>query len=429
MKKLITSNWANKNYLAKIVKLNNIRKHNNADNLNIVTIDFQNIVIWKEYSDWDICIFFPSECQINKDFISHINWFRHTELNSDNSKSGFFEDNCRVKSIKLRWEFSLWFLIPIREMETFINESLDYEINQEFDYIWDIKICNKYEIIKNIPTTRNWKTEKRISRIVDGQFRFHVDTENLRRCPNVVSPDDIISITYKVHWTSAIYANVLTKIKLSWKDMLAKKLGISIQEEKYDILCSSRKVIKNEYETKDKNGFYDTDIWWEVKQEIKDSIPVWYTIYGEILGYTGTGKNIQAEYDYGCAHWSHKFMVYRITFTNKDGLVFELNTQEIRDFCERYWLTPVHLFYYWRAKYIFPDINTEDNWNNKFIKRLEQEFNGKNCFMCNNDVPEEWIVVRIEKNQFNFEAYKLKSFEFMEYESKQIDKNWDNLEW
>jgi len=84
-------------------------------------------------------------------------------------------------------------------METFINDSIGYDIGNEFDYIGDTKIVNKYEIVRNIPTTRNGKQEKRISRIVDGQFRFHVDTENLRRCINVIEPDSLISVTYKVH--------------------------------------------------------------------------------------------------------------------------------------------------------------------------------------------------------------------------------------
>lgn len=50
--------------------------------------------------------------------------------------------------------------------------------------------------------------------------------------------------------------------------------GVNVNEEVYDVLYGSRNVIKNEYETKDKTGFYDTDIWGEVKQEIRDNIPV-----------------------------------------------------------------------------------------------------------------------------------------------------------
>ena len=36
---------SNPNYLAKVVKIDNIRKHDNADRLQITTIDFQNVIL------------------------------------------------------------------------------------------------------------------------------------------------------------------------------------------------------------------------------------------------------------------------------------------------------------------------------------------------------------------------------------------------
>ena len=41
--------------------------------------------------------------------------------------------------------------------------------------------------------------------------------------------------------------------------------------------------------------------------------------------------------------------------------------------------------------------------------------------MCTNKVPEEGVVLRIEKNKF--EAYKIKSVSFLERESSLLDKN------
>jgi hypothetical protein len=70
---------------------------------------------------------------------------------------------------------------------------------------------------------------------------------------------------------------------------------------------------------------------------------------------------------------------------------------------------------------MYPDIILSDNWNIEFIKRLEKDYNDKDCFMCSNNVPEEGIVIRKE-SAFSFEAYKLKSFRFMEYETAQLDK-------
>lgn len=338
------------------------------------------------------------------------------------TKSGFFEANCRVRAIKLRGEYSLGFIIPIAELETFVNGKFEYTIGDEFDAIGDIIMLEKY-IVKQKETQgmRNGKIEKRISRIVENQFRFHIDTDNLRRCSSEISPDDIISITYKYHGTSAIYANVLTRRELSFFERIAKRFGVNVVDSEYDILYSSRKVVKNEYETKDKKGFYDSDIWGEVKKELFNLIPKGYTIYGEIVGFTPTEKEIQPQYDYGCAHLSHKFLVYRITFTNIDGNVFELSTPQINAFCEKQGMTPVKLFYYGRAGDFDQTLDENYHWNENFIKRLEEKFTEKKCEICFNDVIEEGVVIRKENHPFSFEAYKLKSFGFMEYETKMMD--------
>ena len=45
----------------------------------------------------------------------------------------------------------------------------------------------------------------------------------------------------------------------------------------------------------------------------------------------------------------------------------------------------------------------------ELVKKLEKEYNEKDCFMCNNKVPEEGIVIRKDK-LIGCESYKLKSF-------------------
>jgi len=55
------------------------------------------------------------------------------------------------------------------------------------------------------------------------------------------------------------------------------------------------------------------------------------------------------------------------------------------------------------------------------------EFNEKNCFMCKNSVPEEGIVIRKE-GLFGYDAFKLKSFRFLEFESAELDKGQSDME-
>jgi len=67
------------------------------------------------------------------------------------------------------------------------------------------------------------------------------------------------------------------------------------------------------------------------------------------------------------------------------------------------------------------------DWREPFIEQLEKEYNNKKCFMCKNDVWEEGVVLRKE-SFFHCESYKLKSFNFLQEESKQLDKGESDIE-
>ena len=63
-----------------------------------------------------------------------------------------------------------------------------------------------------------------------------------------------------------------------------------------------------------------------------------------------------------------------------------------------------------------------------FVKLLENQYNEKDCYICKNKVPEEGIVLRLSEKLDKFEAFKLKSFKFLEKESKDADKEISNIE-
>jgi len=425
---LSISKTANSNYLAKIVKIKNLRKHNNADRLQITSIDFQDVIVGLDAKEGDIYCFFPLECQINKNFLSFTNSFRHSELNQDKEKVGFFEDNCRVRAVKLRGEKSMGYIVPIEELEKFIGKDLKDYIDEEFDTVDNILLLQKYIIKTRESNITNGKGRKlKISRLVEGQVRLHVDTENLRKNAFKINPEDEITITYKVHGTSWWVSNLLVKKKLNLFYKFLKLIGIKIIDKEYDYIYGSRKVVKNEYETSGKQHFYDTDIWGEIKEEIKEFIPKGYTIYGECLGYTKSGSEIQSKYDYGCNVGEKRIQIYRITFTNEDGVVNDLSSKQIKEFCDRFGLEYVHIFYMGLAGNLYPELNLNEHWQEEFIRRLEKDYNDKNCFMCKNEVPEEGIVLRKE-TLFYFEAYKLKSWKFLEWESKELDKGEVDIE-
>jgi len=431
------SKEANVNYLAKIVKIKNIRKHSNADRLQIVTADFQDVVVGMDAKEGDIYCFFPVESQINKDFLSFTNSFRHAELNKDKEKVGFFEDNARVRAMKLRGEKSMGYLVPITEIEKFMNfegGELNDFVGDEFDTVVDIILLKKYivPVRGGLGTSDRQGKKPRVSRLIENQVRLHVDTENLRKNAFKINPDDDITVTYKKHGTSGWVSNVLVKKNLGLLEKFLKLIGFKIEDTEYDYVYGSRKVVKNsdmidKRYSAEKVHFYGYDLWGDIKEQLKEFIPKGFCIYYECVGFLKSGAPIQPCYDYGCREGENKVFVYRITSTNADGVAHDLSSKQVKEFCDRFGLNFVHVFYSGKAKDMYPELKENEHWQEDFVRNLERDYNDKDCFMCVNKVPEEGIVLKKE-TLFGFEAYKLKSFRFLQRETELLDKGEEDIE-
>lgn len=441
---LTTRKEANPNYLAKVVRLKGVRKHENADRLQCVDIDFQTVVTGMDAKDGDIYVYFPVESKINSDFLSKTNSFRDYRLNSnykdadkkrqdylkldENKKArtvGFFEENARVKAMKLRGEKSMGYIVPVRVVQDYFGDFDEGRfINVEFDTINDILAVEKYEVKKRTQGLVKQGKKPKISRIIDGQVHLHKDTEQLERNAWKISPFHNIAITYKTHGTSWWVSNVKVKKKLNWKQKIAKFFGVDVVDTEFDYVYGSRKVVKNADlgDPKAKDHFYGYDLWEDIKDQVKEHIPKGFTLYGEALGYTKNGTMIQKGFDYGCAPGEMKLEIYRITQTNDDGFVTELSHGQITEFCNKAGLIQSKEFHYGKAYWILPEVDANDpKWTEKFIAKLRADYNEKNCHMCVNEVPEEGIVLRVD-DLFEFVAFKLKSFRFLEWESKSLDE-------
>lgn len=429
MKILSVSKDANSNYLCKIVKLDKIRPHPNAGRLFLVTIDFQDIVIGGEMKEGDVVVYYPLESVVNKKFLAFCNSYRDKDLNSDKEQVGFFESKGRVRAVKLRGQKSMGYIVAASKMEEFLGVKISDKIGEEFDNINGVTMIEKYIIPSSLGGMGSAKLGKkpRISRLVDGQVHLHVDTEQLRKNADRINPDDIISVTYKLHGTSFWVANVWCKRKLKFIERIVKAVGLKIDLFEYDYFYGSRKVVKNEYETQGTNDFYDGSLWASLKDEIKEFVPKNYTFYGECVGHTLGGQAIQAKYDYGCKQQEHKAYIYRITFTNPDGIVRDLSTDEIREWAAKAGFNYVPHFYTGKAKDLFPELSVSEHWNEEFVRAMEKKYLEKDCFMCRNVVPEEGVVLRKE-SAFQFETFKLKSWRYFEHETEMLDAGQEDME-
>lgn len=432
------SEKASKNYLAKVVKLSGVRKHTNADKLQCVTVDGCNVVTGMDAKDGALYVYFPVESAINKEYLSWSNSFENKEMNADQEKKGFFNRHGRVRAIRLRQERSEGYIVPVEDLSAWLSEQLgskisfgESDVETEFDFFDNIQICEKYvnrEALKQAALSgKKEKSAVRQSKLVDGQFRLHNDTSHLSKNMHKISPSDIISITNKLHGTSFVVGSVLCKKVLKWYEKFLKKVGVNVVDTHYDLVYSSRKVVKNQYnDNSNKVHFYGYDLWHEIAKFLEPNLTEGLTFYGEAVGFTKDGGYIQKGYDYGCNPGEFKVFIYRITLTNHSGKVFEFSAKQVKEFCSKFGLNSVPEYYYGYAKDLFPEISVTEHWNEDFLSKLTEVYLEKDCEVCVNEVPGEGIVVRRE--DLEVDAYKHKSFRFKEWESKQLDSGEVDLE-
>lgn len=363
---------------------------------------------------------------------------------------GFFNKYGRVKRIKLKGVPSMGYLFTLDELIKWKPELADANINMEellnmdFDTIGGELFVKAYIPRVKEPAQRGRsgnKADKKLKafdRIIPGTFHFHYDTDPLGKNMWKISPTDKVFITNKLHGTSAIFSNVPVKnpkrinfFKRLWNFVTPDSWHFIDYVVENDLLCSSRKVIKNSTINKGvTGGFYNHDIWTEYGELLKPYIPEGITVYGEICGYIDSEKMIQKGYDYCCKPGESFLMPYRMTSLLPDGSTYEWEVSDVMDWTEKLMIVlpdkikNLDLMYHGTLTDLYPDIETGSHWHEEVYQRLaiEGRFGmEENEPMCQNEVPREGFVLRVEGDK-TAEAFKCKCQAFLSRESEMISE-------
>ena len=368
-KRFVLTEGANPNYLCTVCRIGEMFPIEGADRLVKTVINGYDIVISKDHKEGDIVVYFPVETSICGQYLSANNLYEMGEFEKNSnaeevkeiltkaealkdtdiegktallaeakSKCGFFNKHGRVRILKLRGQYSQGFVASVDSLIKFDSSLADVDwesmVDCQFNQVCGVEFCKKY-----VPAIKErgehtcgnqslWKRRmrklKRFNRIIDGQFEFHYDTKMLAEHIAELSPDDIVSITVKVHGTSAIFANVLTNKESEFSKPFCKKRIKKILNLRYNRLShaqkkrltdayvasktkpikvygnvySSRSVIKNQYINPKAQSFYGSDIWGCVNRDFSPYISEGMTVYGEIVGYLeGSQQIIQKNHD------------------------------------------------------------------------------------------------------------------------------------
>lgn len=495
-------------YCAQIVKVGEFMPIENSDFLVRTVINGFNVVVGKnDVKEGQIMVYAKLETELNAEFLSVNNQFELSErsLNKnyeevealmnegkeDEAKKlvGYFNRYGRVRIVKLRKCPSEGCLFTIDSLLKWKPELANFDFEQCFipnedgvvePFCFDTigndlfvkayvpRLSNKEQPRANKAAKRN-RIIKRFNRMIEGQFSFHYDTNQLADNMWRFNPDTKVTISTKWHGTSHIVGRVLVKKPIQttlvriaknkkanrelkylykapkrfyWQKMVANNRIKSIKnylDSQYTVdygkVTSSRGVIKNQYINKDVTpGYYNVDIWSYYGDLLYPYLINGMQVFSEIVGYvTGSNSMIQKGYDYGCAPGTNKIMPYRITVNNGDGTVTDWDVNEVfgwtigllKEHPElKDEVVPIDILYHGTLGDLYPDIDKETHWNSNVLNALR---NDKEHFKmeenepnCKNKVPREGIVVRIDGDA-KPEAFKLKADAFKFREAKQYD--------
>lgn len=493
-------------YCIDVIKVGTLTPIEGSDFLAQTFIGDASIVVRKDQvNEGDLLFYASNECQLNEKFLSANNLFEIGcyEKNSNanevkelldaaekcevelsnccndeqteslrnerdayrakaKAKCGFFTHNGRVRMIRLKKTPSMGYLFSKDEMAKYCPRVKDINmedyLNVDFDTVDGELFVKAYvppikeQGVRGSKQNKRDKKAKRFDRIID--WSFHYDTAILAKNIWKIRPNDVVTITNKLHGTSWIAGNVKTRnpkkisiYKRLWNNIvdnfsIFKNIRFIDYTIDYDVVYSSRGVIKNQYiNTNVGPGYYKFDIWKEATDIIAPYLDEDMTIYGEICGWAGQSP-IQKGYDYGCKQGEFFLMPYRITTKINDGSdeKYEWNVSEVKEWTENLIkkhpeladkVHPITMFYHGTLAKLYPHVKISEHWHENILLEMmkDKEHFGMEELepMCKNKSYREGIVVRIDNDPF-VEAFKLKCTAFKEREAKAIDKGEVDIE-
>ena len=343
-------------YQAIVAKITT-RKIEGMDNLLLGNVSGYNVLVSKETPENSLGIFFESGGQLSPEFSQANDLIRRKDAEG-NAAGGYFEDNRRVKSIRMRGVISEGFFCSLETLNFTGANLSDYKEGDQFDTVNGIKICSKYFTLRTARAMR--ENQDRTAKRENKMFAKHIETGQFKREGQNIPVGSYIIITEKCHGSShrmalvQEIAPIVPKNKLAaWWAKLTKQPD-SVTEWK--TLHGSRNVVLSDANP----GYYGSH---EFRYKATSGINLrkGEVIYGEIVGYTDEANLVMERqdvsklkdkkiekvfgsdmmYSYGCNAGEQKFFVYRITQVNEDGHAVELSWNQVLGRCRELALTPV----------------------------------------------------------------------------------------
>lgn len=425
-----------------VVKVNELRKHPNADRLNIVTFFGNDTCVSLDIVMGEIGIYFPTDLQLSEEFCLENHLLRKKPDGTPDT--GYMDPKKRnVTAVRLRGEKSDGLFLPLKCV-AYTGINLDeLNIGDTVTTLNGHEICKKY-----IPIRKHHSADNRVNKIrkkkvpIAPLFVEHADTEQLAYNMGAFKNGDLVEITLKMHGTSGrtgylprlvdiVPTNILAvfceikdrnrKLNKLQKAMIAYFDKHSRPKYDWGLVSGTRRTVLDSFD----GGFYGSNEFREKHEKVfEGKLHKNETVYYEIVGFTDDGTPIMPKasnkklnnkefikqygeetvFSYGCDPDNKKsdLYVYRMTTTNEDGDVVEYTPDFMRYRCEQMGVKCVPLL--WRG-FIPEEVNPGE-----YIKGIAEDFYDGPDPVGKTHV-REGVVCRI-LNRPGFAAYKHKNYDF-----------------
>ena len=436
-----------------VVQVKELRKHSNADRLQVATFFGNDTIVGMDTKIGDIGVYFPVDLQLSERYCKVNDLVRRKDENGKQAGGYLDPDKRNIKALKLRGEKSDGLFMPLTSLADFCKIS-DLKVGDTIDTLNGELICQKY-IPRNSGGYYGKKKSTALKKNIAPTFFEHVETEQLAYNLNAFKPGDIVQLTLKMHGTSGRTGYLpLIRTKRTWLDKLLHRPGKEYKE--YGYITGTRRVVLAEGQ---QSGYYDSDDWRHaMAAKFEGKLHKGETVYYEIVGFQGpNGAPIMAQvvnskvkdpeftkkygatttFSYGCdseggyeINYEEPFgdllhapqyvqpccevYVYRMTMVNDDGDVVEYSPTQIKERCEQMGVHTVMEF----ETFIIPGaVQLPDavgsfravNAGEYVLRKVEQYFDGPDPIGKTH--VREGVVARI-LNRSNFAVFKHKNFSF-----------------
>lgn len=426
-------------YTGFVVKVEHLRKHSNADRLQVATFFGNDTIVSLDTKIGDIGIYFPVDGQLSERYCQVNDLVRRKDENGKQCGGYLDPEKRNIKALKLRGEKSDGLYMPITSLADFCKIS-DLKVGDTIDTVNGELICQKYIPHSTTKYKNKVVTAQRAKENICPTFYEHIDTAQLAYNLNAFKVGDTVQLTLKMHGTSGRTGYLpLLHIKRTWFDKLFHRHGKNYYE--YGYVTGTRRVVLKEGR---KGGYYESDDFRHaMAAKFEGKLRKGEVVYYEIVGFQGPhGAPIMSQvanskvkdpeftkqygttttFSYGCEQegnyeWDQvgdilhnpvdiapccEVYVYRMTMVNEDGDVVEYSPAQIKERCEQMGIHTVMEF----ETFIVP---ADCDPGEYVLRKVEQYFDGPDPIGKTH--VREGVVARI-LNRSNFAVYKHKNFSF-----------------